>query len=215
MKKYVVANWLSLLTIGFGLVFGFFLYPELPAQVPVHFNSEGIADRFGDKLTAIVSIPIISLLVLFFVRLKLKVAPMGFSAEQSEKSISQVNLALTLFLIAIHICMLLEAKGHAGLIKPFLPVGLSLLSIFMGNYFGKLEKNFVVGYRLPWTIVSEENWKRTHRFAGKLHVATGVIGVLVSLVWPNIWFILGGAAVVAMIVTIYSYRLNQAQERSA
>lgn len=214
MKKYVAANWPSLLVISIGLLFGLFLYPDLPAQIPVHFNSEGIADRFGDKWNAIVSLPLISLMVLVLVRVQLKIAPSGYSAEQSEKSIALVNLALTLFLIAIHVCILLEAKGHSGLIRPFLPLGLSFLSIFMGNYFGKLEKNFVVGYRLPWTIVSEDNWKRTHRFAGKLHVSAGILGVLVSLVWPNIWFVLGGAIAVAIVVTFYSYNLSQKKERS-
>ncbi len=41
-----------------------------------------------------------------------------------------------------------------------MPIGLSVLTIFMGNYFEKIEQNFVVGFRLPWTLLSHQNWKQ-------------------------------------------------------
>ncbi|HAF86254.1 MAG TPA: hypothetical protein DCG32_07825 [Sphaerochaeta sp.] len=30
----------------------------------------------------------------------------------------------------------------------------------------KCKHNYTVGIRIPWTLASEENWNRTHRFAG-------------------------------------------------
>ncbi|MDQ2752120.1 MAG: SdpI family protein, partial [Bacteroidota bacterium] len=35
----------------------------------------------------------------------------------------------------------------------------------MGNNFYNIKPNYFAGYRLPWTLESEENWRKTHHLA--------------------------------------------------
>lgn len=51
------------------------------------------------------------------------------------------------------------------------PVLLGLLFLWVGNYFPKLRRNRTLGIKVSWTLGNEENWNRTHRFAGKVWVA--------------------------------------------
>jgi uncharacterized membrane protein len=47
---------------------------------------------------------------------------------------------------------------------------LSAMITYMGNYMGKLRRNFWAGIRTPWTLVNDTVWERTHRFGGWLFV---------------------------------------------
>ena len=50
-----------------------------------------------------------------------------------------------------------------------------VLCIMLGNYMPKLQQNYTVGIKLPWTLNSAENWNRTHRLGGKLFIVGGVL----------------------------------------
>ena len=50
--------------------------------------------------------------------------------------------------------------------------------IVVGNYLPKCRQNYTVGIKLPWTIHDEENWNRTHRMAGWLWMAGGLVILL-------------------------------------
>ena len=53
------------------------------------------------------------------------------------------------------------------------PVLLGMLFLWVGNYFPKLRRNRTLGIKVSWTLGNEENWNRTHRFAGKVWVCGG------------------------------------------
>ena len=52
---------------------------------------------------------------------------------------------------------------------------LGVMFLILGNYLPKCRRTYTMGIRLPWTLASEENWRRTHRFAGKLWVLGGLL----------------------------------------
>lgn len=54
----------------------------------------------------------------------------------------------------------------------YLIIGLMLLVI--GNYLAKTKQNYSAGIRIPWTLSSEENWNRTHRFSSRLFIFCGL-----------------------------------------
>ena len=89
---------------------------------------------------------------------------------------------------------------------------MSLLTIFLGNYFGKIERNFVVGFRLPWTLTSDDNWKQTHRFAARVFVVVGLITLVWSGVHPNfIAPVIGivGSCILAVLFSYCTFRKSQ------
>ena len=61
-------------------------------------------------------------------------------------------------LFSIATFVLLTAKGERLPMQHIIPVLLGLLLVIIGNYFGKLRKNFFAGIRTPWTLASNEVW---------------------------------------------------------
>ena len=47
----------------------------------------------------------------------------------------------------------------------------------IGNQLGKSRSMYLIGLRTPWTLASEEVWIKTHRLAGKLMIAGGLIAI--------------------------------------
>jgi uncharacterized membrane protein len=80
----------------------------------------------------------------------------------------------------------------------------------LGNLLPKMKQTYTMGIKLPWTLNNEENWNKTHRFAGKLWVAGGVITMATAFL-GSFWIFIGILAVMCIIPTIYSYRLFKKQ----
>ena len=87
---------------------------------------------------------------------------------------------------------------------------LGVLFIFAGNYLPKSRQNYTVGIRIPWTLDNEENWNKTHRLAGYLWVAGGIVMLLGTLTgWISTGWIIAAAAVCALVPCIYSFWLHE------
>lgn len=97
-----------------------------------------------------------------------------------------------------------------------------LLLAALGNWMGKLLRNFYIGIRTPWTIANDEVWDRTHRLSGPLFVIHGLAVVICGLFAPEricFWFLMVGLGAIALLCTVYSivvyHRLGAADELSA
>ena len=91
-------------------------------------------------------------------------------------------------------------------------VGLGVLFILLGNYLSKIRQNYFIGIRVPWTLASEENWNKTHRFASWCFVATGII-ILVEafLIWYAPVLIFTSIMLSALLPIVYSLLLFKKQ----
>ena len=74
--------------------------------------------------------------------------------------------------------------------------GTGLLFMIIGNYLPKVKQNNTIGIRVVWTLQDEENWSATHRFSGKIWVASGILCMLCGLFAESI------AALVLYVVSI-------------
>lgn len=203
MKNLIRNNWASLLLITMALAWGY--SQQIPESMPVHFDLNGNADRYSSGSFALLFMPLMSLAVILLISLLLKYSPQNFAASQSSSGISKLLFTITAFLMIIHFGMIKEAQEPHQWMQKVMPMALSLLSILMGNYLGKIEKNFVIGIRLPWTLASEENWKRTHRFAGKCYVAVGILNLVLSFFFPNLVLPVAGLIACSLAGAIYSF----------
>ena len=72
----------------------------------------------------------------------------------------------------------LIALGVDFSIEIFISALIGVFFIVLGNYMPKLQQNYTIGIKLPWTLNSEENWNRTHRLGGKLYIVMGIAMIL-------------------------------------
>jgi immunity protein, SdpI family len=181
------------------------LYPRLPEAVPTHWNLHGQVDGFSHKPFAPFVLPVVMAGMLLFFRLLPSISPRGFRFERFAGVWALFEAAVIGALLLDHGLTL-----AAGLGKPVdgargAIAGTGLLLALIGNYLGKVTRNFFVGIRTPWTLASEEVWMRTHRFGGKLFVLAGLILFVTALAGAGV--VLGFAAVIAAAIgsVVYSY----------
>ena len=89
-----------------------------------------------------------------------------------------------------------------------MPVLVGLVLTVVGNYMPKCKQNYTIGIKIPWTLHSEENWNRTHRFAGRLWVVCG-LGIMVTGFLGGFWYTMSLVLLMVLAPLLYSYLLHR------
>jgi len=201
------ANVLCFLFIGAAIAVAAYLYPNLPEQIPTHWNFDGEVDDYTSKPWGVAIMPIAALLVFVVMRLIPVVSPKGFRTDTFLDVINVFTVTMVGFTCGVAILILLEANGQDVRINEMIYAGVGLMLIVLGNYMGKVRKNFFIGIRTPWTLASDEVWSRTHRLGGKTFILIGIFLMLNSIVrFPPEW-LLPAIVVAALIPVVYSFVL--------
>ena len=201
-KTMVITSVVILLPILLGL----FLWNRLPEQLPFHWNAKGEVDGWTGKAFGVFGMPLIMLAVQWLCAFATGADPK--KAAHSEKIMTLVLWlipTLTLFLLSLTYAV---ALGATVRVEIFIIIFLGLLFTIVGNYLPKSKQNYTIGIKLPWTLNSEENWNRTHRMAGKLWMACGIVMILTSFL-GLFWLFMVIALVMVLVPVMYSYVLHR------
>ena len=179
-KTMLITTLVCLLPLGLSA----FLYGRLPAQIPIHFNLAGIADNYASKTFGAFILPLMMTLVNVLLQFILNNDP---KREQGQPLRDMSKWIIPILSLLITPLTLFKALGHDIRLERVIPILVALLFLVIGNYLPKCKHNYTVGIKIPWTLASEENWNRTHRFAGWvwsiasiLMLASALTGWLVS-----------------------------------
>ena len=96
------------------------------------------------------------------------------------------------------------ALGYALNVEIILPLLVGITFLIVGNLLPKCRQSYTMGIKLPWTLNNEDNWNKTHRFAGQLWVICGV-AVMATAFLGSFWLLLGVLIVMVVVPTVYSY----------
>lgn len=215
MRNLLKNNWLSFLVVLCAFLWAFMQRDTLPPQLPSHFDMNGNANSFQSRDFVLAFVPLINIFVLFVLGFVKQLSPKEFDMPESQALMGRLGFGLTLFMMMIYMGMILEgATPQSGIFQRLFVPGFALFLIFIGNYFGKLQRNFFVGIRLPWTLASEANWKRTHRFAGKVFVIAGIFTLFLSVIRIPLWIAMLLLLIPVGLSVIYSYSYFLYYEKS-
>ena len=196
---------------GFALAVA--LYSRLPALVPVHFGVGGEANRFAEKPWGAFELPVVLAAVGALFLLLPRLSPRGFRMGRFAGGYQAIATAAIGFLFVASAATLLSAAGYPVDQRRVVGLGLGALMVVIGNYMGKLRRNFYVGIRTPWTLASEAVWERTHRFGGPLFVAAGVVAMALALLSRSLAPAVGVVVAAALIASAYSYLVYRRLEQ--
>jgi len=117
--------------------------------------------------------------------------------------------AVIVFLLVAHAMIIASGLGFDVKIDRLMPLGVGLLFVFLGNYLTRVEPNWFVGIRTPWTLSSDSVWRRTHRTGGWLMVIGGLVLAASAFVPRPAFLVLFVATIVivAVIPIVQSYVL--------
>lgn len=204
-KKLVLfTSILILLPSLVGCVF----WNQLPEEIPTHFNLLGQADGYNHKMSAIFGLPTLMLLMhwlLLFLMIK----------DPKSSNISSKIQLLIYWIIPFVSCLSMisifgESLGYSMMSGLLAQIFMGLVMIVIGNYLPKTHRNYIIGIRLPWTLENDENWRKTHRLAGKIWVFGGLLLFLNSFVQLYVyWVFFLTLFFVVIIPSVYSYQLSK------
>jgi uncharacterized membrane protein len=202
MKK---TNSIAIILIIISILLSIYFYPQLPDEIPTHWNAEGEIDDYSNKITGLFLMPFISI-ILFLIFIAIPhIDPLKKNIVGFRKYFDRFIFLLIAFMFYIHILTIL-----AGLDKPFsmnvaLIPAMAILFYYAGILMQNAKRNWFIGIRTPWTLSSEKVWKKTHLLGSRLFKIAGAI-ILLSLFAPD-YFIYTVLILIAfsLYLVLYSY----------
>ena len=181
------------------------LYQRLPDSVPVHWNVRGEPNGFMAKPWGPFMLPLVMAGVYLVLTVIPHISPRGYRIERFQRVFEILQAAILAFLFFVTVIALLAGTGTPVPVDRAMLAGVGLLLVVLGNFMGKLTKNFFVGIRTPWTLASDEVWLRTHRLGGKLFVIAGGFLFIAGLVHGGAMPVIVAAVIAGGIPAVFSY----------
>lgn len=164
-----------------------YYWPQLPDPIPTHWGPAGMPDSWMPRMPG----ALIGPLVATGTYLLMTVIPWIDPRSSHWQSLMRVypvlkSAMLAFFLVLTYLTLSAATRPSQALALSSLLVGIGVLFLVLGNYLPTLRSNFFIGIRTPWTLSSDEVWYRTHRLAGRLMVAQGLV-CLATAFLPRAW----------------------------
>ena len=204
IKKNLKTMIITSIVILAPIVAGLILWDKLPAEVPTHFGQDGTPDGWSPKEFAVFGLPLLLLAVHWIC-----VAFTG--ADPKNKNISDRMAMLVLW-----ICPVVSIVGCGSTYLYVLDSSINTTSIgilflgcafmIIGNYMPKMKQSYTIGIKIPWTLNSEENWKRTHRLGGYMYMLSGIVTLIAGFI-QQFWLVPVALIIAIIISTAYSFIL--------
>lgn len=186
------------------IIFNILFYDKMPAELPTHWNFQGQADDYSSKFDAMVLTHGFLVVMNIFACFMLDNDPRNKKQKNFLMTLSK--LAMPAIMIVVYTITVMVGLGRDVNVSIIIPLFVGLLFIVIGNYLPKTKRNYTMGIKLPWTLNSDENWRRTHRLGGICFVIIGISLIVSVFLKSEIVFlvplILGG-----IIPAFYSYYL--------
>ena len=200
LKILITTSFIILLPIAAGLIF----WNQLPESMPTHWNVNGDVDGYSSKVFVVFGLPLMMLAFQWICVLATNADPK--KEKHPQKVLHLVFWLIPIINVGLSIATYLAALGQEVRMEVVAPVVLGFVFIIIGNYLPKCKQNYTIGIKIPWTLNSEENWNKTHRFAGMLWVIGGT-AIMCTSFFGGFFLFFGIVLVMTLIPFIYSYVL--------
>ena len=202
LKTLIITSVVILLPILAGIL----LWNQLPDPMPSHWNASGEIDGWSSKPFAIFGLPLIMLAAQWL-------CVLGTAADPKKNNHPEKILHLVLWIIPVlsvvmHTVVYMIALGYGVRMEVIMPVLMGVIFTIIGNYLPKCKQNYTIGIKIPWTLNNEENWNKTHRFAGWLWTACGLLVILTGFI-GGFWLFMIVVLLMVFAPIIYSYLLHR------
>ena len=211
MKKNILITMVILLISLFPLVYQAMVWDKIPTSIALHYNEKFQPDRIGNKselwiLTSILAfVSIAGYLMLAYIP-----RPSKNESQESANAFIKIAAGIACFITALSILIITSTYNSSLALEKFIFPLIGLLFAYMGYYMNRIQRNYFAGFRLPWTMMDEVNWEKTHHLASRIWLGGGIFITIISLMIPSefilpIFIVL--TLILVIIPSVYSYRL--------
>ena len=199
--RLLVSSLITLLPMVFGIIF----WDKLPDTMITHWGADGIADGFNGKAFSV----FVPTAIIFVLNIFCAIAT-SFdqnSRNQNKKAMGIIFWIVPIISLLVNGAMYSVALGREMSINWLFPALFGILFVVIGNYMPKIKQNRTMGIKISWALNNEENWNKTHRLAGKLWVAGGIVLIATAFLPLKlaIGIMLSVFLVMMVVPVVYSY----------
>ena len=206
IKKHLKVLIITSIVILLPALAGLILWNQLPDLMPTHWNAAGEVDGWSSKAFAVLGLPLIMLAAQWLCAWGTGADPK--KSNHPEKVLQMILWIVPVLSVVLHTITYLTAMGVGVKMEVIMPVFIGLLLVIVGNYLPKCKQNYTIGIKIPWTLNNEENWNKTHRFAGFLWVICG-IAIMFTGFFGGYWITLIVTLPMVIAPVVYSYVLHK------
>jgi uncharacterized membrane protein len=211
IKKNKSTLILTSLVILIPILIGLVLWNKLPEEMPFHWNIKGEVDGWASKSMAVFFMPLFMLAMHWVCVAAASMDPK--SANYQPKMFKLVLWLFPVMNLVLNTLVYASALGYDFSIEIILPLLMGAMFLFIGNQLPKMKQTYTMGIKLPWTLDNEENWNKTHRFAGKIWVGGSLI-IMATAFIGSFWIMMGVLIIMVIVPTVYSYLLHLKQKKT-
>jgi len=176
----------------------------------MHYGLDGQPDRYGSReefILVVLMLQAVAAFTFLLIKFLPRIDPKR-KARYSQNAFGKLSLALLVFMTLINVAFIYSAVHIEFKLQNLMFPMIGLLFAYIGNLMHSIKPNYFVGIRTPWTLESEETWRKTHQLAGKIWLPGGILISLITLFLSSrsssVFFAVM-VAVMALIPVIYSY----------
>jgi len=182
------------------------VYDRLPDPMPTHFDLHGVPNGWMPREIGAFLLPVGALGLWALVRFGSRLLPPEWRERLERSPLAALGLLLAGLLGTLQALMIQAALAPVPRLGGGVWLLLGLFFVIFGLISPRVRRNPWIGVRTPWTLGSDENWARTHRFAGYTMTASGLLSMIAaaaSAPGVAVGLILAGA----LAPVIYSWRI--------
>lgn len=202
-------RWFGFVVAAVAIAVSLWVYPRLPHTVATHWNLRGEPDGYSSRFWAVALMPLLILGLTGLFAVLPKVDPRRANYEKFLDTYWLIANAVIAFLLMAHGLIAANGLGYRVQVDRLMPVGVGVLFAFLGNYLTRVEPNWFLGIRTPWTLSSDTVWRKTHRTGGWLFVIGGLVVAAGAFAPRPVFFplLIATLVVVTVVPVVQSYLL--------
>ena len=160
------------------------VWNRIPETVAIHFDAASRPNGFAEKSSLwgyVLLLWAITIGVYFLMEFIDRIDPKR-RGKPVPPIFSKLAVTTVIFLTALSLLIIMSSVYPTQMLTLRLLTPLiGLLFVVLGNYMHNLKPNYIAGIKLPWTLASDYNWKKTHHLAGWLWFISGILLTTLSL----------------------------------
>jgi uncharacterized membrane protein len=199
-----------------------FVFPD---TIPVHFDINGVVDRWGSKYEILImpAMAVICMLMFkFFTKLYTDKASETTDDKEKAEMLSNIkvmNITVWIMSVLFFVMNIITLYTSYSQLYPDMnlpefdviqavSIIMGIVFIVMGNYMPKTRRNSTIGFRFPWTLYNDTTWSKSNKFASYVMVVAGIVSIIGALFIKGITatiVMLGSILISIPIIMIYAY----------
>ncbi len=227
MKNNVIRKIMCVLAVV-NLVVMAVLMSFLPEKMPMHYDLNGVVDRWGSKYENFIFPIIIIVMGIFWIAFSMYFERKARktseekeikSLEANAKVLDIVGLCQTLFFIFMEAFGLYKAINLINTDATTMSVdstkieiiGTGVLLIVLANFMTKAKMNKYVGIRTSYSMYNDRTWRKSNRFGAYALMISGLL-IIVTAVFikqsiVGVFLMLAYILVAVIAIMIYSKKV--------